>query len=314
MTTENIHRSILDTIGNTPLVELARLGRGLEARLCAKIERFNPLGSVKDRPAYAMIETAEKSGALKPGMTIVEATSGNTGLGLAMVSAVKGYKVKFLMEEGLDTSEGFVKIAELFGAEIERLPSFSEAVEKSLELAKAPDSEYFVTQQFQNPANPDAHYKTTAEEILRDTGGEVKAFVASFGTGGTISGVGKRLKEHDPSIRVVLVEPDTVPVLSNPAAVTCSDIHGVGPNFAPKNLHREYIDECRQVTEAEAREFMIRLAREEGILVGPSSGAIVAKALEVASEFEKGDIVVCVLCDLGERYVVEGVLDSSVSP
>lgn len=309
MTTENIKSSILETIGNTPLVELARLGRGVDARLCAKIERFNPLGSVKDRPALAMIEAAEKSGELRPGMTIVEATSGNTGLGLAMVSAVKGYKVKFLMEEGLDTSAGFVKIAELFGAEIEKLPSFGEAVKKSVEMAREQDSKYFVTRQFQNPANPDAHYRTTAEEILRDTGGKIKAFVASFGSGGTISGVGKRLKEYDDSIRIVLVEPDTVPVLSNPAAVTCSHIHGVGPNFAPENLHAEFIDEYRQVSEAEARELTIRLAREEGILVGPSSGAIVARALEVASEFEKGDIVVCMLCDLGERYVIEGDLD-----
>ena len=309
MNGENIKTSILETIGNTPLVELSRLGRDLDARLCAKIERFNPLGSVKDRPALAMIEAAEKSGELRPGMTIVEATSGNTGLGLAMVAAVKGYKVKFLMEEGLDTSVGFVKIAELFGAEIEKLPSFGEAVRKSVEMAKDQGTDYFVSRQFENPANPGIHYKTTAEEILRDTGGKVRAFVASFGTGGTISGVGRRLKEHDDSIRVVLVEPDTVPVLSNPAAVTCSYIHGVGPDFAPANLHPEVIDECRQVNEAEAREFAIRLAREEGMLVGPSSGAIVAKALEVAGEFGKGDIVVCMLPDLGDRYVVEGDLD-----
>ena len=299
-----IKNSILETIGNTPLVELGRIGRHVKARLCAKMERFNPMGSVKDRPALAMVESAEKAGILREGMTIVEATSGNTGLGLAMAAAVKGYSIKFLMDEEFDASPSFIKIAEIFGAEIELHKSFDEAVQQSLRLAEENGTgEYFVPQQFKNPENPNAHYETTAEEIIEATDGRLKAFVGSFGSGGTISGVGKRLKEYDPDIQIVLVEPDSVPIISRKGPIGCSYIHGIGPNFKPDTLYEEYIDEQVQVTPDEANAFVLRLAREEGIFAGQSCGAIGVKALEIAERYHEGDIIVCVFPDLGDRYL-----------
>ena len=301
-----ISRSVIGLIGNTPLVELSRIGRGIPVRILGKLEMKNPLGSVKDRIAWAMIRDAEERGLLKPGMTVVEPTSGNTGIGLAFVCAVRGYRLILTMPETM--SEERRKILRALGAELVLTPGdkgMRGAVEEAKRIARELDA--FMPQQFENPANPRVHEATTAEEIWRDTAGEVDIFVAGVGTGGTITGVGRVLKRRKPEVRIVAVEPAASPVLSG-GKPGPHKIQGIGAGFVPKVLDRSVIDEVVTVEEEEAMETSRRLAREEGILAGISSGAALAAALRVARrpESERKTLVV-VLPDTGERYLSTGL-------
>ncbi len=301
-----ISRSVIELIGNTPLVELSRIGRGIPVRILGKLEMKNPLGSVKDRIAWAMIRDAEERGLLKPGMTVVEPTSGNTGIGLAFVCAVRGYRLILTMPETM--SEERRKILRALGAELLLTPGdkgMRGAVEEAKRIARELDA--FMPQQFENPANPRGHEETTAEEIWRDTAGEVDIFVAGVGTGGTITGVGRVLKRRKPGVRIVAVEPAASPVLSG-GKPGPHKIQGIGAGFVPKVLDRSVIDEVVAVEEEEAMETSRRLAREEGILAGISSGAALAAALRVARrpESERKTLVV-VLPDTGERYLSTGL-------
>jgi cysteine synthase A len=296
--------SILDTVGNTPLVRLDRIAAGVPATVCGKLEQFNPLTSIKDRPALAMVEAGERAGLLRPGSVIVEPTSGNTGLGLAMVGAVKGYRV-ILVVEAIDRLGVFVQAATALGAEVITTSSFERAVALARQFAKD-DPRVFMPNQFENPANPACHERTTAQEILHDAGPRLRAFVGSFGSGGTLTGVSHALKAALPAVKIVLAEPDTVPLFSG-GPVTCSMIHGVGPTFRPPVMADAIIDEIIPVSADEAHDTMRDLARKEGILVGPSSGALVAVAVRVARTLEPGDIVVTVLPDFGMRYLGLGM-------
>lgn len=301
----NAHADILSTIGNTPLVRLNRVAvHENGAIVFAKLEQFNPSGSVKDRTALAMIEAAEKVGRLKPGSIIAEATSGNLGLGLAMIGAVRGYKVVLFVEE-IDRLESFIKAAKALGAEVITTSSFVSAV-RLAEQFQADDPDVFVPQQFKNMANPEIHERTTAEEIIRDAGPRLRAFVASFGSGGTFTGVSRALKRHDPSIEAVLVEPDTAPLFSG-GDVSCSYIHGVGPTFRPEVMGAVEYDSVMQVSVADAHEYMRRLAREEGIFCGPSSGALAWAAAQVAKRYGPDDVVVTIFADAGNRYLGAGI-------
>lgn len=299
--------SILDTIGNTPLVHLSRIAPDVAAIVCGKLEQFNPLTSIKDRPALAMIERAERDGSLRPGSTIVEPTSGNTGLGLAMVGAVKGYKV-ILVVESIDRLSTFVQAASALGAEVITTHSFEAAIALARQLAKD-DPRLFMPNQFENEANPDCHRDTTAQEILRDAGPRLRAFVGSFGSGGTLTGVSLALKAVHPDVKIVLAEPDTVPIFSGGGPIACSAIHGIGPTFRPPLMRNAHIDEVIQVTAEEAHQVMRDLARKEGILAGPSSGALVAVAIRVARQLNPGDVVVTVLPDFGMRYLDSRLYD-----
>ncbi len=288
------------------MVELSRIGRGIPVRILGKLEMKNPLGSVKDRIAWAMIRDAEERGLLKPGMTVVEPTSGNTGIGLAFVCAVRGYRLILTMPETM--SEERRKILRALGAELVLTPGdkgMRGAVEEAKRIARELDA--FMPQQFENPANPRVHEATTAEEIWRDTAGEVDIFVAGVGTGGTITGVGRVLKRRKPEVRIVAVEPAASPVLSG-GEPGPHKIQGIGAGFVPKVLDRSVIDEVVTVEEEEAMETSRRLAREEGILAGISSGAALAAALRVARrpESERKTLVV-VLPDTGERYLSTGL-------
>ncbi len=294
--------TILDLIGNTPMVQLTKVVEKNSARVFAKLEMFNPGGSVKDRIAFNMIEQAEKRGLLKPGSVIVEPTSGNTGIGLAIVGAVKGYKVILTMPEAM--SQERIQILQSFGAEV-ILTSAKEgmvgAVEKAREIV-ALTKDAFMPQQFTNPDNPAMHRKTTAREILRDTDGELHAFVAGVGTGGTITGVGEVLKKHDPKIRIVAVEPKTSSVLSG-GKPGPHMIQGIGAGFVPEVLNREIIDEILTVDDHEAYEMAKRLSREEGIFAGLSSGAACLGALKIAKALGPQKTVVTLFPDSGERYL-----------
>jgi cysteine synthase A len=297
-----IAESVLDLVGNTPLVRLNRLGSPRGAELLAKLESLNPAGSVKDRIAVAMVEAAERDGRLRPGATLVEPTSGNTGIGLAMVAAARGYRLILTMPD--DMSEERRKLLARFGAELVLTPAIegmTGAVFAANQLlADHPD--YFMPQQFENPANPQVHRETTAREILEATGGELDAFVVGVGTGGTVTGVGEVLKAHRRDILVVAVEPAASPVLQGGRARP-HGIQGIGASFVPQVLNRAVLDRIVAVSDEDASATALRLTREEGLLVGVSAGANVYAALQVAEELGRGRRVVTVLPDTGERYL-----------
>jgi cysteine synthase A len=297
--------SVLDLIGGTPLVRLRRLPKAGGAAVLAKVESRNPGGSVKDRIAVAMVEDAERRGVLKPGGTIVEPTTGNTGIGLALVAAVKGYRLIITMPE--DMSVERQRLLARFGADVHLTPAIegmTGAVFAAQELVRE-HPEYFMPQQFQNPANPDIHRRTTALEILDAVDGRLDAFVAGVGTGGTLTGVGEVLKEKVPGVRVIAVEPAKSPVLSGGNARP-HGIQGIGASFVPGVLNRAIIDEIIQVRDEDATTFARRLTREEGLFAGVSAGAAVFAACEVAARLRGDQVVVTVLPDTGERYLSLG--------
>jgi len=294
--------SVLDLIGNTPLVRLGKITPADSAEILGKMESLNPGGSVKDRIALAMIEAAEAAGQIKPGDTIVEPTSGNTGIGLAMVCAVKGYKLILTMPEDMSTERR--RLLTRYGAQLVLTPAIegmSGAVYAAQELSDKSKA-YFVPQQFNNAANPEVHRQTTAMEILRATGGQVDAFVAGVGTGGTITGVGEVLKRELPDVLIVAVEPAKSPVLAGGKA-GIHGIQGIGASFVPGVLNRDIYDELVEVKDDDAFAMTARLTREEGLLVGISSGANVWASLQVAKKLGAGKRVVTMLCDTGERYL-----------
>jgi cysteine synthase len=294
--------SVLDLVGATPLVRLRRLPRPGSATVLAKLEPANPGGSIKDRIALAMVEDAERRGAIRPGATLVEPTSGNTGIGLAMVAAVKGYRLILTMPE--DMSEERRRLLARFGAEIRLTPAvegMTGAVHAAQELCREhPD--YFMPQQFQNPANPEVHRRTTALEILEATDGRLHAFVAGVGTGGTITGVGEVLREKLGDVRIIAVEPARSPVLSG-GKFGVHAIQGIGASFVPGIFNRAVVDEIVLVRDEDATATALRLTREEGLLVGVSAGANVWAALGVAERLGPERVVVTVLPDTGERYL-----------
>jgi len=293
--------TVLDLIGNTPMVRLNRLPRPGSATIYAKLESLNPAGSVKDRIALAMVEAAERAGILKPGDTIVEPTSGNTGIGLAMVAAVKGYRLILTMPEDMSIERR--RLLQRFGAEIILTPAIegmTGAVYAAQELVAKHG--YFMPQQFENPANPEIHRQTTAREILEATDGRVDAVVIGIGTGGTITGVGEVLKQEVPGVLVVGVEPARAPVLAG-GKFRPHAIQGMGASFVPGVLNRDVIDELIHVRDEDAIATAARLTREEGLLVGISSGANVFAALQVAERLGTGKVVVTILPDTGERYL-----------
>jgi len=303
MTRENgIAETVLDLVGGTPMVRLNRVVPAGSAEILAKVESMNPAGSVKDRIALNMIQAAERKGRLKPGATIVEPTSGNTGIGLAMVAAVKGYKLIVTMPE--DMSLARRDLLARYGAQVVLTPAIegmTGAVYAAQELlAKHPD--YFMPQQFENPDNPDVHRRTTGPEILEATGGRLDAFVLGVGTGGTITGAGQVLREKVPGLLIIAVEPARSPVLQGGRAGVHA-IQGIGASFVPGILDREIIDEIIAVSDEDAIEMSKRLAREEGLLVGVSAGANVVASLKVAKRLGEGKRLVTVLPDTGERYL-----------
>lgn len=292
-------------IGGTPMVQLARYGKkyGVEARLVAKVEGMNPSGSVKARAALAMIEDAEQSGALQPGGTIIESTSGNTGIGLAMVAAIKGYRLILTMPDTMSVERR--KLLAAYGAEVvltDGRLGMAGSIAKAEELHEAmPGS--FIPQQFANKANPLAHEHTTAKEIWDDTDGEVAVFVAGVGTGGTVTGVGRALKARNPEVHIVAVEPQASPLLQGGTAAP-HKIQGIGANFIPENYEAHVVDEVIGVADADAMDAMKELAVAEGLFVGISSGAALSAARQVATRPEyRGKIVVVLLPDGGERYL-----------
>ena len=297
-----IAQSILELIGDTPMVELTKVVSPKMATLYGKLEAFNPGGSVKDRIAFSMIDDAEKRGLLKPGGTIVEPTSGNTGIGLAMISAVRGYRLILTLPEGMSTER--VSLLERFGAEVvitSAQEGMAGAVKKARELvAGIPGA--FMPLQFANPSNPRIHRQTTAQEILHATDGQIDAFVAGVGTGGTITGVGEVLKKRNPQVHVVAVEPSASAVLSGKPAGH-HRIQGIGAGFVPEVLDRSLIDEVIPVEDMDAYTMARRLAKEEGILAGISAGAAIWAALRVAERLGPGKTVVAILPDTGERYL-----------
>ncbi len=305
----NVHANVLELVGNTPLVRLNRMAKGLAGEVLVKMESMNPLGSVKDRIGLAMIEDAERRGVLSSDSVIVEPTSGNTGIGLAYVAAVKGYRCILVMPESMSVERR--KLLQYFGAELVLTPAaggMSAAVQKARELAAAtPNS--FMPQQFENPANPEIHRRTTAQEIWRDTDGKVDILVAGVGTGGTITGIAEVLKRKKPGFRAIAVEPVKSPVLSGGQAEP-HRIQGIGAGFVPGVFRRDLVDEILQVREEDAGATSRRLARQEGMLVGISAGANVWAALQVASRPDsRGKTIVTVACDTGERYLSTWLFD-----
>lgn len=294
--------NVLELIGNTPLVRLTRIVEPGMATILAKLEAFNPGGSVKDRICLAMIEDAEMRGVLKSGSTVVEPTSGNTGIGLAMVCSVKGYQVILTMPETMSTER--IQILKSFGAQVELTPSADGmigAVKRAEEIIRMTAGS-FMPQQFNNPANPEIHRRTTAQEILRQTDSEFDAFVAGVGTGGTITGVGEVLKKKLPHVKIVAVEPKSSAVLSG-GSPGQHMIQGIGAGFIPSVLNRAVLDEIIPVADEDAYELSRRLTREEGLFVGISSGAAGWAALKVAKTLGPGKTVVTVFPDTGERYL-----------
>ena len=296
-----IYDGILELVGSTPLVKLARVSRG-GAELCAKLESNNPGGSVKDRAAMSMILTAEKNGELEEGATIIEATSGNTGISLAMIAAVRGYRCVIVMPE--DMSMARRQLIKSYGADVvltQATDGMAGAVEKAEQILSETRGA-FMAGQFENQANPDVHSRTTALEIWEATEGNVHAFVTGVGTGGTLTGVARILKEKNPQVRIVAVEPRASAVLSG-GRPGLHGIQGLGAGFIPTVLDRELIDDIVTVTDVSAERMCSRLAKEEGFLVGPSAGANVHAALEVARRMKPEERVVTILCDGGERYL-----------
>jgi len=298
-----IAKDVTGLIGNTPLVRINRLTQGCVAQVLAKLEFQNPAHSVKDRIGLSMIEAAEKAGRIKPDTIILEPTSGNTGIGLAMVCAARGYKCTVVMPDTMSKERRMLLRA--YGAELvltpgaERMPG---AIRKADEMAAA-DSRYFIPQQFENPANPEVHRRTTAEEIWRDTDGKADVLVSGIGTGGTITGVGEVIKARKPSFRCVAVEPDASPVLSGGQAGP-HPIQGIGAGFVPKILNTKIYDEIVRVTNDDSMDLARRMAREEGLLVGISSGAAVWAALQVARRAQnEGKLIVVIIPSFGERYL-----------
>ncbi len=302
---ERIMKSAIELIGNTPLVELGQLEKDIDAkaRVVAKIEAFNPGGSVKDRVALAMIEQAERDGLLHEGSVIVEPTSGNTGIGLALVSALKGYRLILTMPETMSIERR--RLVAAYGAEVVLTPG-SEGMKGAIAKAKLIQSELkdaVILGQFENKANPNKHYATTAEEIWKDTDGHVDVFVAGVGTGGTVSGVGKKLKEYNPNIKVIAVEPVASPMLSQGKA-GAHKIQGIGAGFVPDNYNAAVVDEVITVADDEAIATARLLASREGLLVGVSSGAAAFVALQLAKRDDlKGKTIAVLLPDTGERYL-----------
>jgi len=299
-----IFDNITATIGNTPLVRLNRLTKGLQASVIVKVESFNPMSSVKDRIGVAMIDEAEKRGLIGRDTTIVEATSGNTGVALAFVSAARGYKFILVMPETMSTERR--KLAKAFGAELVLTPGaegMKGAVARAEQLVAKNPKYFFLTRQFDNPANPEIHRKTTAEEIWRDTGGMVDIVVAGVGTGGTITGIADVIKKRKASFRAIAVEPDASPVLSG-GSPGPHRIQGIGAGFVPAVLNCDLVDEIIRVKNEDAFETARKLAREEGILAGISSGAALYAALGVAKRpASRGKTIVVILPDTGERYL-----------
>ena len=306
-----IYRSAAELIGNTPLLELGNITRkdGLKVRLLAKLESKNPAGSAKDRVALSILDAAEKTGQLKPGSTIIEPTSGNTGIGLCAVAAARGYKCVIVMPDSMSMERRRIMTA--LGAELVLTPGskgMSGAIAKAEELAAATPGS-FLAGQFVNPANPDAHYRTTGPEIWADTDGEVDIFVAGIGTGGTISGVGKYLKEKNPAIQIVGIEPADSPVLTAGHG-GAHGIQGIGAGFVPETLDMSVVDEVIPVETEAAYAAGRRMGREEGILAGISSGAALHAALEVAKRPENaGKTLVVLLPDSGERYLTTAMYE-----
>jgi len=304
-----IYGDITKTVGNTPLVRLNRVAAGMPGAVLAKVESFNPLGSVKDRIGVNMIEAAERQGLIKANTVIVEPTSGNTGVALAFTCAARGYRLILTMPDTMSVERR--RLLKALGAELVLTPGaegMNGAISKAEELA-AQNSCCFIPQQFKNPANPEIHRRTTAEEIWRDTDGEVDAVVAGVGTGGTITGIAEVLKERKPGFQVIAVEPAGSPILSGGKAGP-HKIQGIGAGFVPDVLRRELLDEVVQVSNEDAAATARRLAREEGILVGISSGAAAYAALQVASRPESaGKLIVAILPDTGERYMSTGLFN-----
>jgi cysteine synthase A len=305
-----IAENILETVGSTPLVCLNRLAPTEGCQIYGKLEARNPAGSVKDRIGVSMIRAAERSGALQKGMTIVEPTSGNTGISLAMVAATLGYRLVLTMPESMSVERRQVMAS--YGAEIVLTPAQEDmpgAIRRAEEIAVAEAPNCFMPQQFHNPANPEAHRRTTAQEILEATQGQLDVFVAGVGTGGTITGVGSVLKEEIPGICIVAVEPARSAVLAGGEA-GLHGIQGIGAGFVPEVLDESLIDEVIAIDDDEAFHYARRLAREEGLLLGPSSGANVAASIQVARRLQSDQRLVTVFCDTGFRYFsVEGFIE-----
>jgi cysteine synthase A len=299
-----IASDVTELIGNTPLVKLNRLTEGAAATVVAKLEFYNPAHSVKDRIGFSMIDAAEKAGVLTKAKTIVEPTSGNTGIALAMVAAAKGYKIVLMMPETMSKERRMLLRA--YGAELVLTPGpegMGGAIRRAEELAASDPEKYFVPQQFNNPANPEIHRKTTAEEIWRDTDGKVDFLVSGIGTGGTITGVGEVIKSRKPSFKVIAVEPDASPVLSG-GQKGPHPIQGIGAGFVPGVLNTKIYDEIIRVKADDAFDIARRMAKEEGLLVGISSGAATWAALQVANRPENaGKLIVVIIPSFGERYL-----------
>jgi len=299
-----IYDNLADTFGNTPLVKIPRLNKGLHATILVKLESFNPAGSVKDRIGVAMIEAAEREGRLRPDTVIIEPTSGNTGIALAFVAAAKGYPIVLTMPDTMTIERR--NLLKAYGAQLVLTPGadgMMGAIAKAKEIHDSSPGKYFMPQQFENPANPEIHRRTTAEEIWRDTDGNVDYFVAMVGTGGTITGVGEVLRQRKPGVKIIAGEPDASPVLSGgqPGA---HKIQGTGTGFVPAVLDTKVYDEVVRVTNDDAIAIARRAAREEGMLVGISSGANIWIAMQIAARPESaGKTIVTIGCDTGERYL-----------
>lgn len=306
-----IYEDLTRTIGNTPLVKLNRVTKGIEATVVVKLESFNPLSSVKDRIGVSMIDAAERAGKIKPDTVILEPTSGNTGIALAFVAAARGYKLVLVMPETMSIERR--KLLKALGADLVLTPGsqgMNGAIATAEEMLAKDSRYYYIPQQFRNPANPEIHLKTTAEEIWRDTDGKVDIVVAGVGTGGTITGIAEVIKSRRPEFRAIAVEPAASPVLSG-GKPGPHKIQGIGAGFVPDVLRRDLVDEIVKVEYEDAIKTARRLAKEEGILVGISSGAAAWAALQVAARPEnKGNLVVAIMPDTGERYLSTELFES----